>query len=1699
MAVRCRPYNFSNSLRSGVLLHLRRHRFSGGLKLEVLVRTLAPFMKYVLPLLMLLLMPLCGLGENLAPNPSFETGTVTPANWTLSYPGGQLQQPGRSGSNSVSLAGNGFTMSSWFTSSPQITNGQTYALRFWCRATNALSGFCFGGFNSAYSDFPRPGDAWTNHSMVAWLPSVANPQVQIGQVVVNGSLLFDDVELYRVTPVHRLTVGRSLGAGEKIIPGRYTFRSGFGNYGGSYSRCIRDANTQFAGFRWYMNNGSAVVHRHEFGGLQMTNATMEAAIWNYHGITDSTLVFDVSTNGLDWTYAGAMNSGSTNAKVAVPANMLPATEVFVRLHSTNPLQFSLTQYSFTADVPENFVAAEGVSYFFEQRKTSPQVTPLGIADSTAGRVVNVLFANPGGTPETFSIHSDAVSGGMSGVWNVSTNVGAGQSNVVSIFLPLVGGGDNTVTLSVTNGVGSNIFNTVFVVPAPQSGAVGNLVSNPSFELGTTNGPSDWYGINTWQNFGHSGSRSASFTGNGTGAPGVATTKFSTEPGETYAIHYWTMATNSLTGAYLGGFNSIYRDFPRPPETWVKQTVIATLPVIGNLSLVLGGVQLSGTTFIDDVELYRTVPVHKQAGARVIGAGEKLEPGRYTFHTPSSSFQYCDYAGNYSRSFVGANTSFAGFRWYMNPGTHVVHRHEVGGLRMTNAVLTGKIWNYHAISNTTLEVDVSTNGVNWQSAGQMSGTTGDFPTFEFNAPTNLFPTPEVHVRFRSHNPQQFSLMDYSFVAGVPDNTDTGTGETYFFEPQSADAGVKALAIADRPLGRVVTLALPNSIAAGQTFIIQSQAEFNGHVRTWTLSTNIPANQTTVVDVVIPTAGYGENRVGIIVVNGSGTRVFDNTFATWVTMLADDSYGERLPSPSSTPVWWCEGTFKVGRTRAQPIATGDFVEISAARNEYEPFQLALRPEAPMTNVSVGISDFARSGGGMISSTNVTLTMVEYVPVTELHNALENCFGDTADPLVPLTGPFNAPAHTNTTVWFTVQVPKDVPGGIYIATVNIAHTGGAFTVPVRLKVYDFSLSDATHTDHHANVVIDNLWHQPKNDTDRRAIWDLYLQNMARHRTAPYMAQTFAQFTFTYDPASGVFNHDFTDYDAALSRYLDDFHFTVFQWVDDNRETFGVGNVQRYAQDAGGNRIINPAFKPLFPGLAQPVMRHLIEKGWFEKAYSYWIDEPQLDTAPATLAMVKDGFQMIGAAVPGLKRQLPANTFDFPKPDLYGDVDIWVPAFDPWSFKHERNVERQKLGEKVWPYVFVHPFSPWPNNFTDQTAASPRIRFWMGEKLNWDGENYWGINYYFTHPVTGSRNPWTTPFVRDGNFSFGNSDGAVVFPPVKEYPTNTIIAGPIDSVRWEMLREGMEDREYFWLLKTLIAEAEARLGTNHPSVIAARATKDSALAFVPFPPVHPYEPDDIYASREAVALAIEALDDGRPVIASQPVSKACKVASSEYLQAEAIGWPLPALQWQHAGTNIPGGTSARLWLNDVTTNRAGSYRMIASNSSGSVTSTVVNFTVYGPGMLPQIIRQPVQLESTNGGRARFVVVASSATPLSYQWLFNGVPIAGATNMVLLFTNLNVSHVGSYTVTVSNSIGAVTSVATTLNIPLVPVLSARMGFRGFRITISSLFAPGQVQYSTNLSDWQVLTNLPTSAGSVLFVDSVTNAPSRFYRVVIPP
>lgn len=94
------------------------------------------------------------------------------------------------------------------------------------------------------------------------------------------------------------------------------------------------------------------------------------------------------------------------------------------------------------------------------------------------------------------------------------------------------------------------------------------------------------------------------------------------------------------------------------------------------------------------------------------------------------------------------------------------------------------------------------------------------------------------------------------------------------------------------------------------------------------------------------------------------------------------------------------------------------------------------------------------------------------------------------------------------------------------------------------------------------------------------------------------------------------------------------------------------------------------------------------------------------------------------------------------------------------------------------------------------------------------------------------------------------------------------------------------------------------------------------------------------------------------------------------------------------------------------------------------LNLTFVGDlGTAPSITTQPGNQTVTSGNNASFAVVASGAEPLVYQWLFNSSIIAGATNATLSLTGITAAQAGTYSVTVANSAGTITSSGATLTV----------------------------------------------------------------------
>jgi hypothetical protein len=122
-----------------------------------------------------------------------------------------------------------------------------------------------------------------------------------------------------------------------------------------------------------------------------------------------------------------------------------------------------------------------------------------------------------------------------------------------------------------------------------------------------------------------------------------------------------------------------------------------------------------------------------------------------------------------------------------------------------------------------------------------------------------------------------------------------------------------------------------------------------------------------------------------------------------------------------------------------------------------------------------------------------------------------------------------------------------------------------------------------------------------------------------------------------------------------------------------------------------------------------------------------------------------------------------------------------------------------------------------------------------------------------------------------------------------------------------------------------------------------------------------------------------------------------------------------------------------------AGTNILAAEVHQNGATSSDVVFGIELYGQLPstrvlpppavQITSHPRSRTNGVGSTAFFSVSATGATPLSYQWRHNNVNIPGATNSLLIVSNVQPSNSGSYVAVVNNSFSSATSAIANLTL----------------------------------------------------------------------
>lgn len=549
---------------------------------------------------------------------------------------------------------------------------------------------------------------------------------------------------------------------------------------------------------------------------------------------------------------------------------------------------------------------------------------------------------------------------------------------------------------------------------------------------------------------------------------------------------------------------------------------------------------------------------------------------------------------------------------------------------------------------------------------------------------------------------------------------------------------------------------------------------------------------------------------------------------------------LPSPAGATLWTTTTMDKVLREAEPPTKQGDGIDVRAARNEYEPFQVVVRADAA-TAARLTITPF--TGPGTLDE--IELRRVGYVTISEPSDPGGIPSGFVPDPLDPAS--FGAdegvPAAQNQPFWITVHVPGDAPPGDYTATLTVQVGGASADIPVRLHVFDFALPKTISFDGNWNASFQALGGSESLEKVR-ALKDFFFQ----HRLVPSSVAWPAGLNYnggiTYDCASGQFVEEDNAYDFSQlgPEYIDGEgwngagfpSFEIMQFVDNSTpRPAELCGVQRGPTHHGTD-----AYNAEWQKLLAAIDGYLTAHGWAGKGYYYVQNEPQ---GPDDYDLAAFLAKLSKEAAPSLRIAVSEE----PKPEIAENPGIGSAGYDLWwadlsHFEPGYAKARQAAGEEVWWYFLYGDLPPHFNPVTiDHPGIESRIPFWAAYNHRVKGFAYYSVTGWGDDPRSDPRPQGTNQ----------NGDGFLLYPPVN--------GQLVTSIRWENLREGAEDYEY------LVLAAGGAVPATPDTPAGCDVSAKSAAASVTS---YTHDAAAFLHLRDELGYYLEGLRDGCPLLDSKP-----------------------------------------------------------------------------------------------------------------------------------------------------------------------------------------------------------------------------------------
>jgi hypothetical protein len=476
-----------------------------------------------------------------------------------------------------------------------------------------------------------------------------------------------------------------------------------------------------------------------------------------------------------------------------------------------------------------------------------------------------------------------------------------------------------------------------------------------------------------------------------------------------------------------------------------------------------------------------------------------------------------------------------------------------------------------------------------------------------------------------------------------------------------------------------------------------------------------------------------------------------------------------------------------------------ELLAARGEYEPFQIIIKAtKANLRNVTITISDFSNRVNSISSKENVEFFYEHYIQVVNSSYRSPFTPRKYPDALIPFfdpeTGediinarfdgyPFSVNKGDCQPIWVDVFIPQNALPGSYQSTITvdaIANETGLShkeSITIDLHIKDFIIPEKLSMRSAFGIYSSTIWNYynfNETPTDRETfqrILDKYRDELIRHHLMPFKVHE----NCVKPLANG--SPDWSD-EPNYS-----------QWVNQLEHWFLDQHINSI--DFPKNPLLDIIYDPLdsqrstVKNWVNGIYDFFKSRSWEDSLYIYLLDEPNSKIA---YDLIRNWSSLIREANEDI-RILVTEQF---KPDnsswgsLKGYVDLWCPL---WGTFNESEVsERLAAGDEIWSYTALVQSNYTPIWLLDFPLINYRIATWLNEHYQVSGllewcTNYWPENY----------DPWleTESYNFLPNLVY-NKEGDLFYPGLD---IGTEI--PAASIRLKLIRESVEDYEYFQILK--------------------------------------------------------------------------------------------------------------------------------------------------------------------------------------------------------------------------------------------------------------------------------------------------------------